>query len=176
MIKQIGLVFLGGLLMLGVGCAGGNNNNVNKPAEVPPSPPQSLNTNAITPNTNAITPASITEKKAVTTPKPAVIQKTTSAAPSKPVSESYESALNKYRTSGGYFQLANCRSTPGTISIKRGVKFMIDNRDPVPHRIKVGDTAYQVAGYGFLIITPTTLGTNYLTCDGGGSGMVSVQQ
>ncbi len=88
---------------------------------------------------------------------------------------SYEAALNLYRQAGGYFQLVKCSASPGMISLKRGVKFMVDNRDKTLHRIGFGKAAYTVKGYSFLILTATAPGTVTLTCDGGGAGQVNIE-
>ncbi|MBI2444473.1 MAG: hypothetical protein HYV42_04515 [Candidatus Magasanikbacteria bacterium] len=88
---------------------------------------------------------------------------------------SYTDAVKTYRTSGAYFQLVNCRGTPGTINLKKGVPFMIDNRDAKAHRVEVGGQAYQLKAYGFAIVTSQTIGINYITCDGSGAAGVNVQ-
>ncbi len=87
----------------------------------------------------------------------------------------YSNALDIYRKSGYYFQFAGCHGTPGSITMKRGVKFMIDNRDNVGHVFKFGQNTYVLGAYGFgIIATPNTLGKNLITCDGGGAATIVV--
>jgi hypothetical protein len=103
-------------------------------------------------------------------------------APSTPAakptsgSTSYEKALNEYRSKGAYFQFVNCAGNPGTLTLKRGTVFMLDNRDNKAHTIKVGKTAYYITAYGYKLANPQTLGVNQITCDGGGAASVNVQR
>lgn len=88
----------------------------------------------------------------------------------------YNDALNIYRNHGAYMQFASCRGNPGSISLKKNTKFMIDNRDNVPREYIVGNTEYVVAKYGFVIVTaPLYPGTYYITCNGGGAAAIQVQ-
>lgn len=87
----------------------------------------------------------------------------------------YVAALNTYRNSGYYFQLSNCGANPGSLTMKRGTKFMIDNRDAKAHRIAIGSKTITVQGYGYAIVTADKIGTNQITCDGGGAGLLNVQ-
>jgi hypothetical protein len=91
------------------------------------------------------------------------------------VSQSYTDALKVYSASGYRMQFVNCQATPGQLTIKKGQKFMIDNRDSKPHKFKVGPTSYSVKGYGFAIATSKTLGVNFITCDGGGAAKINVE-
>lgn len=87
----------------------------------------------------------------------------------------YEQALNLY--SHGYrVQFSNCSANPGTFTIKHGVSFMLDNRDPQAHVISVGLKNYQIKGYGFAIVSVATAGTTRITCDGGGSAKITVSK
>jgi hypothetical protein len=91
------------------------------------------------------------------------------------VSQSYTDALKIYSASGYRMQFVNCQATPGQLTIKKGQKFMIDNRDSKPHKFKVGSTLYSVKAYGFAIATSKTLGVNFITCDGGGAAKINVE-
>lgn len=115
----------------------------------------------------------------------AIVTTTTSTAPKTTisniktngdaVSQSYTDALKIYSASGYRMQFVNCQATPGQLTIKKGQKFMIDNRDSKPHKFKVGSTSYSVKGYGFVIATSKILGVNYITCDGGGAAKINVE-
>ncbi len=54
---------------------------------------------------------------------------------------------------------------------------MLDNRDNVSRKIAVqGGQTFQVKAYDFAIATaPSTIGTHYITCDGGWAAVISVQ-
>lgn len=105
-----------------------------------------------------------------TTPAPAK-GKTTITAPTKALT--YAAALDKYR--GAVMQFVNCRVLNGTFTLKKGVSFMLDNRDSIAHTIKIQGKSYRLGGYSFAIATPLTVGNSFVTCDGGGSGEVRVQ-
>ncbi len=90
--------------------------------------------------------------------------------------KNYGEALNYYRSLGAYFQLVKCSSTPGMISLKKGVKFMVDNRDAVAHKIGLGKTIYTVRPYGYLVLVAPGTDSVPLTCDGGGSAMLNVEK
>jgi hypothetical protein len=96
--------------------------------------------------------------------------------PAASASTNYEKALNEYRAKGAYFQFVNCAGNPGTLTLKRGTVFMLDNRDSKAHTIKVGKLSYKLAGYGYKLVNPQTLGLNQITCDGGGAAVVNVQR
>ncbi len=104
------------------------------------------------------------------TPAGAAVRPPTSA------STDYEKALNDYRSRGAYFQFVNCAGNPGSLTLKRGTVFMLDNRDSKAHKIKVGTVTYTVGGYGYKLVNPQTLGLNHITCDGGGAAAVNVQR
>lgn len=90
----------------------------------------------------------------------------------------YGQALNTYslESGNGYrFQFVNCNGTPGSLAMKVGTKFMLDNRDNEPHTFVVGTTTYQIGAEGFAIATATLEGTYNITCDGGGASQVIVQ-
>lgn len=97
--------------------------------------------------------------------------KTTITAPAKTLT--YAAALDKYR--GAVMQFVGCRVLNGTFTLKKGVSFMLDNRDATAHTIKIQGKSYRLGGYSFAIATPLTVGNSFVTCDGGGSGEVRVQ-
>ena len=87
----------------------------------------------------------------------------------------YTAALNLYEKSGARFQFANCSGNPGSLSIKLGAKFMIDNRDNASHKIAIGAKIYQLSAYNYAIVTVQKAGSFNITCDGGGAARVEVQ-
>ena len=102
---------------------------------------------------------------------PAAADTTTTA----PKALTYEAALELY---GGYrFQFLNCHGTPGTMTLKVGSKFLLDNRDAKPRTIAVGKAVYKLAANGFAVATASTVaGTYNITCDGGGAATLKVQR
>ena len=107
-------------------------------------------------------------------------QKKSSAPATSPMSatQRYLDAIRVYKTAGYYFQFVDCHGAPGSLTLKKGKKFMLDNRDSVTRKIAVqGGQSFQVKAYDFAIATaPSTLGTHYITCDGGGAASILVQQ
>jgi len=98
--------------------------------------------------------------------------------PASHAGTTYTQALNTYsaETGSGYrFQFVNCNGTPGSLAIKKGVTFMIDNRDKDAHTFVVGSLTYKVGAEGFAIATAKDVGTYNITCDGGGAAQVIVQ-
>lgn len=95
------------------------------------------------------------------------------AAPSGPLT--FEEAYQTYAVSGFRFEFAECHGRPGSISMKKGTKFMLDNRDNEAHKFVVGSKTYNIGPYGFAIATATDVGTYNITCDGGGAAQVVVQ-
>ncbi len=98
------------------------------------------------------------------------------AKPAASATSDYEKALNEYRSKGAYFQFVNCAGNPGTLTLKRGTVFMLDNRDNEPHKIKIGTVTYNLPAYGYKLVNPQKLGVNQITCDGGGAAAVNVQR
>ena len=100
-----------------------------------------------------------------------------SSSPADQKSLTYTKALSLYPYR---IQFSNCRGfvgTPGngTLAIKRGVKFMLDNRDNQSHRIAFVGHSIHLEPYGFAIVSATSTGTYPLTCDGGGSATLKVE-
>lgn len=85
----------------------------------------------------------------------------------------YQKAVesNSYR-----FQFSNCHGNPGTLTLKQGVKVMLDNRDAATHTFGFGGAKYTVKGYSFVIVTAPKAGTHYITCDGGGAAQMITQK
>lgn len=91
----------------------------------------------------------------------------------------YDDALAAY--AGKLFQFSSCVTgpppviSPGSLSLKQGSKYMIDNRDKTAHTIRVGTTAYSLGAQSFRIVQAPTKGTYNITCDGGGAAQLQVQ-
>ena len=111
-----------------------------------------------------------TKQSATTAPK------TTETKPviSKSATQSYVDASTKYKDSGYYIQFYPCQATPGSLIVKQGSKIMLDNRDSKAHSIGIKNDKYLIASYNYAIATLNNIGTNYITCDGGGSATVTV--
>jgi len=112
--------------------------------------------------------------------KAPVVPKITIKASPTPISatQKYLDALKLYKSSGYYFQFVSCHGMPGLLTLKKGKKFMLDNRDNISRKIAiVGGQSFKIAPYSFAIATaPSTIGTHYITCDGGGAASIKVQQ
>lgn len=108
-----------------------------------------------------------------------VVPKTTAPKTAAPVvaTQKYLDALKIYKTSGYYFQFVDCHGAPGSLVLKKGKKFMLDNRDNQTRKIAiVGGQSFNISAYNFAIATaPSSLGVHYITCDGGGAAAISVQ-
>ena len=105
-----------------------------------------------------------------------------SSAPTKteaPLSatQRYLDAIKIYKNTGYYFQFVDCHGAPGSLVMKKGKKFMLDNRDDRTRKIAiVGGQSFQISAYNFAIATaPSALGLHYITCDGGGAASILVQ-
>lgn len=85
----------------------------------------------------------------------------------------YQKAVEEYQYR---FQFANCKGNPGILTLKQGVKVMLDNRDAATHTFGFGGAKYTVKGYSFVIVTAPKAGTYYITCDGGGAAQMNVQK
>jgi hypothetical protein len=51
---------------------------------------------------------------------------------------------------------------------------MIDNRDAVSRTIAIGSAKYPLAAYGYRIVSTSQTGEVLITCNGGGSGRLTV--
>ncbi len=86
---------------------------------------------------------------------------------------SYQKAVSTYQYR---FQLDNCHGTPGSISLKSGVKFMVENKDDAAHKIAVAGQTFQTKAFGFFVTSVTKAGTYPITCDGGGAAQLIVEK
>jgi len=115
-----------------------------------------------------------------TTPESAAAtqKKPSSGAVSVPATQKYLDAIKIYKTVGYYFQFVDCHGSPGTLTLKAGKKFMLDNRDAKSRKIAIqGGQSFQIGPYDFAIATaPSALGLHYITCDGGGAASITVQK
>lgn len=128
-----------------------------------------------TPTSNTTTTS--TEQKPTTTVKTPTATKPVVKKPTNPLTPAleYQQALTAYRKSGYYIQFYPCQATPGSLVVKKDAKVMLDNRDKAAHVIGIGTKKYNIAAYNFTIATLSTIGTNYVTCDGGGRAVITVQ-
>jgi len=118
-------------------------------------------------------PAEVVPKAKTTSP---VSYKNPSTSTSISATQRYIDAIKIYKTSGYYFQFLNCHGTPGSLSLTKGKKFMMDNRDSVSRKLVFSGQTYNIAGYGFAVATaPSKTGKYYITCNGGGAASILVQ-
>lgn len=103
-------------------------------------------------------------------PKPAV------SAPVTAMPETYAEALKRYENARFQFD-QYCQTKPAVASYKNGATVMLDNRSGDPRIVAVGGVQYNLAGYGWKIITlsaktlPTTL---FIDC-GGAKNVAQIQ-
>lgn len=164
--KQVlAMVSLGAaIIMLGAGCR--------QETVVPTAnqtPEQTTTAAVMQPAT--IAPKSVAAKKAMVAKS--------GVAVSGAVTLQYEAAVKIYKSSGYYLQFPNCHSAvPSSIlTLKSGVKFMLDNHDSESHQFGYNSNTYKIPAYGFVVATaPVTAGHYFLTCDGGGVAELNVQR
>ena len=82
-------------------------------------------------------------------------QQNTAINPAVTANLSYDNAIKLYGSYRLQFD-ANCLVTPNSISLKKGRALMLDNRYEKARSVYLDDTRYDLAGYGFKIITLTT--------------------
>ncbi len=118
--------------------------------------------------------ASSTPSSTATIKKPVTVKNTPTPLSA---TQKYLDAIRVYKNPGYYFQFVDCHGLPGTLTMKKGKKFMLDNRDNKTRRIAIsGGQSFKIGAYGFAIATaPTKAGTHYITCDGGGAATILVQ-
>ncbi|MBI5729310.1 MAG: hypothetical protein HY983_03680 [Candidatus Magasanikbacteria bacterium] len=166
--KFLGLGLTAALLLIGAGCRPGG-----APTEKVPDAAKPYNTAPITAETKPpATPATIAPvKKGTTTEVTAP-----AAAPNQSAAATlpYSQAVATYGQ-GARFQFVNCHAVPGSLTMKKGDKLMLDNRDATKHRVTVGAKAYTLGAYSYLVVTADPTGQHAITCDGGGVGVVNVQ-
>ena len=103
------------------------------------------------------------------------------AVSTKTQGQLYTDAVNTYQYR---IQFTSCHGSVsgsagvangGTLVIKKGVKFMIDNRDPLAHTFAFNGQSYRVGAYSFAIVSAIRTGIYPLTCDGGGGAYLNVE-
>ena len=107
--------------------------------------------------------------------KPGVKIVTTKKGITAVETEDYGTAKGIYGESGYRFQFVDCSGKPGYLTMKLGVKFMIDNRDNKSHQIAIGTKTYKLEAYDFAIVSIQKVGDFNITCDGGGAARVLIQ-
>lgn len=107
--------------------------------------------------------------------KPGVKVVTTQKGITTIETEDYGTAVGNYGESGYRFQFSNCSGTPGFLTMKQGVEFMIDNRDDKSHKIAIDSKIYRLQAYDFAIVSIQKVGDFMITCDGGGAAHVLIQ-
>lgn len=151
------------LLVLGIGVLGYNRYQTPSPIEPPGQEEVSQEEEeSVTEEITPVAPSKV----------PARVKK-----PAPPVSERYQSAVAIYgeRGTGYRFQFNECSGTPGELTVKKGVRYMLDNRDNEEHTFRVGPNAVNIPAWDFAILTAETVGQWYITCDGGGAAVIKVQ-
>lgn len=88
----------------------------------------------------------------------------------------YGELVKKYE--GYRFQFSvNCSQvTPSSFVLKKGEKFMIDNRDDKKHTFGFGGQKFSVGAFGYVIVTAQLAGDQYVLCDGVQRARVNVQK
>jgi hypothetical protein len=86
---------------------------------------------------------------------------------------SYGEAIKKYQYR---IQFVNCHGNPGTVSLKRNLPLMLDNRDDKAHTLKVAGKSYYIKAYDYALAYIGSEGTYNLTCDGGGAATVNIEK
>jgi ABC-type anion transport system duplicated permease subunit len=69
---------------------------------------------------------------------------------------SYAEALAKYSSKYRIQFGKDCQAHPAALVVAKGSSIMLDNRGPASEVITIGDNSYQIAGYGFKIVTVTS--------------------
>jgi hypothetical protein len=64
--------------------------------------------------------------------------------------------------------------TPTSMVMKKGVKFVIDNRENKTHIFTFANNKYTLKAYNYVIVTAAPVGTNYISCDGAHRAVVKV--
>lgn len=167
--KVLGVVLFSLVIITGGGCSR-TTTPVQKVPDAPPPPYNTAPIKAETTPAEEVAPApSKTAPKTGGVMTPAVKP----AAPTAAASLPYSKAVTQY--SDARFQFITCHAYPSSLTVKQGSKLMLDNRDSVQHRIKVGAQSYTIDKYGYVIMTAVSAGQQTITCDGGGTGLLNVQ-
>lgn len=155
------------LLVLGLIVRGGGDNADNQLDIEETNPDMFLDSTTSTPTSTSTTaPAAKNPTPVKTSPTPLS------------ATQKYLDAIRIYKNTGYYFQFVECHGLPGSLTMKKGKKFMLDNRDNKTRKIAIqGGQSFKVGAYGFAVATaPSKAGTYYITCDGGGAAKIVVQQ
>lgn len=128
------------------------------------------NTQTISDQNQVVNDVATTTSSTVATTTLPVTKKIT--VPKK--AETYTELVNKYV--GYRFQFYNncTQVVPYTFIIKKGEKFMIDNREDKKHVFTFANQKYTVNPYGYVIITTTVAGKLNVLCDGATRSTVTV--
>ncbi len=161
------------LMAIGAGCS--ENNQKNSDFDVPSFITSDYNDDEGNDST-AVSNNGMVDGKAVSVVvKPGVTTVKTNTGTTSTETKDYGTALNIYGKSGYRFQFSQCSGSPGSLIMKLGTKFMIDNRDDKSHQIGIGTQSYKLAAYDFAIISIKKIGSYNITCDGGGAARVDVR-
>lgn len=175
--KKNKLLLLAGafsLLAIGAGCAPKNkaDNDTGNPALTNRTYIDDQGNSGV-----AVESDSLEEGKAVSVViKPGITVIKTKIGVENVVTPDYENALDVYGKSGWRFQFVKCSGLPGSMVMKLGTKFMIDNRDNADHQIAIGTQTYKLSAYDFAIISIKKAGSYNITCDGGGAARVEISK
>jgi len=91
------------------------------------------------------------------------------------VSGDYPKKGLPYIESGYRFQFTDCHGSPGSLTVKRGKYFLLDNRDEEAAKISVAGQSYQVGPYGAAVAAVWKVGEHNITCNGGGAATLIVE-
>lgn len=107
-----------------------------------------------------------------------VVQRVTSAPREHELT--YSQAINLYGSEGSrnrlQFSGTGCMASPGTMTVKQGTRVLFDNRGFQARTYKVGSQTVRIEANDFAVITMYELGNLNVTCDGGGTAKINVQQ
>ncbi len=161
------------IMLLGFGCSTVPNNTIPVGQTMPTAfvPPEEETPVA------AETDISTTLTRTQTSTAPAMVKNAPLAPTGKIAPRSYTDDLKIYRSKGAYMLLLSCHGQPGVMSIKRGVRFMIDNQDTKAHTVAIDKASvYRLGARGYVVATaPPSAGQYNLTCDGGGAAQINVE-
>lgn len=163
------------LILLGAGC---NLWPADDQARIAGTRPQTNSATSPTTDTDiATTPTAATtnENAEIVEVYAGLIVIKTNTGTSTVATKSYTDSLAIYGKSNARFQISNCSGRPGSFTIKKGTKFMVDNRDSVAHTFGIGTQTFKLGAYDYAIITVSKPGTHTITCDGGGAAQVVIQ-
>lgn len=164
--RQHQILLLGGVIGTILIIAGLVSAAKNKPVAPVSREPVTV-AETVTPEVPAETPPEGTKPTTTPVKKP--------ATPTPAPVQTYDQIVESYKASGYRFQFSGCSGSPGSITIKKGLKLMMDNRDNASHAFVVGSQRFTLGKYGYKIITATELGSLNITCDGRGSATLNVQ-